>query len=109
MNLMRWVLFSSILLSLTTPAFGAVWPPISDSDRSLTSIPEQPGAPAVILMREQTDDASTFLQELRWKNWLPMIHSQLAMRVIASSTRRGRRQTLCAPGFHHGHGAGVAG
>ena len=56
MNLMRWVLFSSILLSLTILAFGADWPPISDSDRSLTSIPEQPGASAVILVREQTDD-----------------------------------------------------
>jgi len=56
MNLKRWAVFSSILFSLTSLALGADWPPISDSDRSLTSIPEQPGAPAVILMREQTDD-----------------------------------------------------
>lgn len=38
------------------PAFGADWPPISDSDRSFNSVPQQPGASAVILAREQTDD-----------------------------------------------------
>ncbi|HVN17199.1 MAG TPA: DUF3857 domain-containing protein [Dongiaceae bacterium] len=37
-------------------AFGADWPSISDSDRSFNSIPQQPGAPAVILTREETDD-----------------------------------------------------
>jgi hypothetical protein len=56
MSLKHWAVFSSILISLTTFAFGADWPPITDSDRSLTSIPEQPGASAVILLREQTDD-----------------------------------------------------
>jgi len=60
MALKRWFLSASILFSLATAltplAFGADWPPISDSDRSLTSIPEQPGASAVILNREQTDD-----------------------------------------------------
>ncbi len=57
MNLKRWAVFSAILFSsLTTLALGADWPPISDRDRALMSIPEHPGAPAVILMREQTDD-----------------------------------------------------
>src|SRR6266700_5961092 len=56
MNLKRWGLLSAILIFLTTLALGADWPSISDADRSLMSIPEQPGAPAVILLREQTDD-----------------------------------------------------
>src|SRR5215475_1409693 len=56
MKLSRWIIFSLILFSFTTLAFAVDWPPISDSDRSLTSIPEQPGAPAVILTHEQTDD-----------------------------------------------------
>jgi hypothetical protein len=56
MNFKPWIVFSSILFSLSTLAFATDWPPISDSDRALTSIPAQPGAPAVILVREQTDD-----------------------------------------------------
>jgi hypothetical protein len=32
------------------------WPPISPEDLSMTSIKEQPGAPAVVLLREETDD-----------------------------------------------------
>lgn len=56
LNIKRWALFLSIFLSLTTLTLGTDWPPIGDGDRSLTSIPERPGAPAVILMREQTDD-----------------------------------------------------
>jgi len=52
-------LIVALLLSIALAralAFGADWPPISDSDRSFNSVPEQPGAPAVILTREQTDD-----------------------------------------------------
>lgn len=59
MNLKRWAVFSSIFFSLATfatLALGEDWPQISDRDRAVTSIPERPGAPAVILMREQTDD-----------------------------------------------------
>lgn len=40
----------------TAPASGADWPAVTDSDRSFNSVPDQPGAPAVILAREQTDD-----------------------------------------------------
>src|SRR5215475_9112786 len=36
--------------------FAADWPAISPEDLSMTSIKEQPGAPAVILLREETDD-----------------------------------------------------
>ncbi len=32
------------------------WPPITPEELSMTSVPEQPGAPAVILYREQTDN-----------------------------------------------------
>jgi hypothetical protein len=42
--------------SLVTPSLAADWPPISPEDLSMTDVKEQPGAPAVILYREQTDD-----------------------------------------------------
>src|SRR5437660_1423817 len=32
------------------------WPPISPEELSMTRVPEQPGAPAVVLLREETDD-----------------------------------------------------
>jgi hypothetical protein len=38
------------------PLLAADWPPIASEDLSMTSIPEIPGAPAVILQREETDD-----------------------------------------------------
>lgn len=44
------------LILLAIPAFAVEWPPISDADRSMTNITEQPGAAAVILLREETDD-----------------------------------------------------
>jgi hypothetical protein len=37
-------------------AFAADWPALSPEDLSMTGIKEQPGAPAVILLREETDD-----------------------------------------------------
>jgi hypothetical protein len=37
-------------------AVAADWPPISPEDLSMTDIKEQPGAAAVILLREETDD-----------------------------------------------------
>lgn len=46
----------AVLFCLRTLAAAADWPPVTDSDRALKSIPEQPGAAAVILAREQTDD-----------------------------------------------------
>jgi hypothetical protein len=55
MNSRRGVIYA-VFLSLATLAFSADWPPINDSDRTLTRIPEHPEASAVILMREQTDD-----------------------------------------------------
>ena len=44
------------IVLVAASAFAAEWPPVSAEDRALTSIPEQPGASAVILQREETDD-----------------------------------------------------
>lgn len=43
-------------LLLSGRSFAGDWPPISPDDLSVTSIKEQPGAPAVVLLREETDD-----------------------------------------------------
>ena len=40
----------------TLPTLAADWPPISRGDLEMTSLKEQPGAPAVILLREEVDD-----------------------------------------------------
>jgi hypothetical protein len=32
------------------------WPPIAPEEMKMTSVEEQPGAPAVILLRQETDD-----------------------------------------------------
>lgn len=45
-----------LLPFLAMPLWAFDWPPISPQDLSMTSIPEQPGAPAVVLLREETDD-----------------------------------------------------
>lgn len=46
-----------ILLALTLPCFAAVdWPPITPEEQALKDVPQQPGAPAVILYREQIED-----------------------------------------------------
>ena len=45
-----------LLLPLATRFSAADWPPISPDDLSMTGIKEQPGAPAVILLREEIDD-----------------------------------------------------
>jgi hypothetical protein len=55
------VAYLAAILSLfvifpATPSFAADWPPISPDDLAMTSIKEQPGAPAVVLLREETDD-----------------------------------------------------
>jgi hypothetical protein len=42
------------VLGLQSLAFD--WPPIAPEDLSMTSVKEQPGAPAVVLQREEIDD-----------------------------------------------------
>jgi Transglutaminase-like superfamily/Domain of Unknown Function with PDB structure (DUF3857) len=34
----------------------ADWPPITPEDQAMNNVPDQPGAPAVILLRQETDD-----------------------------------------------------
>ena len=50
--------FLGILLiaGAATSARAADWPPISPEDMAMTSVPNQPGAAAVILLRQETDD-----------------------------------------------------
>jgi Domain of Unknown Function with PDB structure (DUF3857)/Transglutaminase-like superfamily len=50
------VVLSLFLIFSAMPSFAADWPPISPDDLAMTSIKEQPGAPAVVLLREETDD-----------------------------------------------------
>jgi hypothetical protein len=45
-----------ILCLVSFPVFAADWPPLKPEDLSMKSIPQQAGAAAVILQREQTDD-----------------------------------------------------
>lgn len=48
------------LFSVAVPRILAEnWPPITSEDLKMTSIPQQPGAPAVILLRQETDDDTT--------------------------------------------------
>lgn len=56
MRFRAYTLSSCFLILLAIPAFAVEWPPLSDADRSMTNIPEQPGAAAVILLREEIDD-----------------------------------------------------
>ena len=59
MKIARWAALFSIFLFFGfggIATFAADWPAISPEDLSTTSIKEQPGAPAVILLREETDD-----------------------------------------------------
>jgi hypothetical protein len=41
---------------LPFPIFAVEWDPIPQEDLAMTSIKEQPGAPAVVLIRQETDD-----------------------------------------------------
>jgi len=43
-------------LTIHRPAMGEDWPPITPDDRSMTNLPEQPGAAAVVLLREDVSD-----------------------------------------------------
>src|SRR5579871_819229 len=60
MRIARWfcllpiVPFLVCLFSLPSPALD--WPPISPQDLKMTDLKEQPGAPAVVLNREEIDD-----------------------------------------------------
>lgn len=56
MTFTRWAAFSFIFLLFAIGARSADFPPISPEELKMTSIPEQPGAPAVILDREETDN-----------------------------------------------------
>jgi Domain of Unknown Function with PDB structure (DUF3857)/Transglutaminase-like superfamily len=57
MRIARWTYVLSLApLFLSLPSFAADWPPISAEDLKMTSIKEQPGAPAVVLDREEIDD-----------------------------------------------------
>jgi Transglutaminase-like superfamily. len=52
----RSATLSLFLFLLAMQALAADWPTVSPEELSMTSIKEQPGAPAVILLREETDD-----------------------------------------------------
>lgn len=54
---MKRSVFLFLLFALSSIyAHAADWPPVSPEDLSMVSIKEQPGAPAVILLREEVDD-----------------------------------------------------
>lgn len=51
------IAFVACLFALTVPlSRGENWPPISPEELKMTSIAEQPGAPAVVLLRQEVDD-----------------------------------------------------
>jgi hypothetical protein len=62
---------------LPTGAGAGEWPPLTAEERSMTSVPEQPGAAAVVLLHpEESDDAHN--------------HSMVSMRIkiLAEPGRR---------------------
>jgi hypothetical protein len=57
MRVVRWFCILPLFSSLfCLPSLAVDWPPISPEDLAMTSIKEQPGAPAVCLQREEIDD-----------------------------------------------------
>ena len=50
------VLSAVFFLTLTAPFARADWPPIDPADLAMRGIPQQPGAPAVILLRDEKDN-----------------------------------------------------
>src|SRR5277367_6760034 len=52
----RQLLLSLFVTFLATFATSADWPPITPEEQKMTGIAEQPGAPAVILNREENDN-----------------------------------------------------
>jgi len=49
-------LIALFAITIHRPAMGEDWPPITSEERSMTSLPEQPGAVAVVLLREDATD-----------------------------------------------------
>lgn len=56
MRIVRWFCLLPLVPFVLSLPLLAEWPPISPEDLSMTSIKEQPGAPAVSLQREEIDD-----------------------------------------------------
>src|SRR5581483_6562020 len=56
MNLTRAFALMSFFYLAAVPVRAAEFPPVTQEEVSLSSVPEQPEAPAVILYRERTDD-----------------------------------------------------
>ena len=52
----RLYLFAVFLLLIPSVARGTDWPPITAEERSMTTLPEQPEAAAVVLLREEVTD-----------------------------------------------------
>lgn len=52
----RFLLAAFALIFFALPFLHAEFPPISKDEMAITSVPEQPGASAVVLFRDQTDD-----------------------------------------------------
>ena len=50
------VLLALLTVGFAIPAFAADWPPIDPADVAMTTLPQQPGAPAVALYHEETAD-----------------------------------------------------
>lgn len=53
---LRVLCISLFVAVFTLPAFSADWPPITPEELSMTTLPQQPGAPAVVLAHEENDD-----------------------------------------------------
>lgn len=56
MKVKRYLLVSCAFMCFNVFCFAADFPPVTPEELKMTSIPEQPGAPAVILLREEIDD-----------------------------------------------------
>src|SRR5690349_6896373 len=52
----KYLFLISLFIVMAPWCFAEDWAPISPEEMQMTSIPEQPGAPAVILLHEETDD-----------------------------------------------------
>jgi len=60
--LLFWALWSAAVIAVLPGAAPAqtVWPPIDPADMAITHCPQQPGAPAIILYREEITDGESF-------------------------------------------------
>jgi hypothetical protein len=57
MKTARWFLYLALMALVQSPiCCFADWPPVNPDDLKMTSIKEQPGAPAMVLDREEIDD-----------------------------------------------------